>query len=225
MKKIIIVEDDTYLFEELKNLYQKAGYQAQGVDSFERASEIIIEENPDLVVLDINLPGTSGYTICKYLKENTKIPVLILTARNTLDDELESLNLGADEFLTKPVNSKRLLARSQRLLNLYDKFKDQIQVGDVKLDVVSYKLSYKNEYIIFPQTEGEILKTLMEAAPNIVEKNDLLKNVRSTIYIDENILQVNLTRIRKKLKSIGLEGVIVSKRGVGYMFDLGEENA
>ncbi|MDD7306526.1 MAG: response regulator transcription factor [Peptoniphilaceae bacterium] len=219
MKKITIVEDDKILYKELEKLFENQGYQVTTVDSFKDAHKEIEQINPDLAILDINLPETSGFVICKYLKENTSIPVLMLTGRDTLEDELESLNLGADEYLTKPCNPTRLVARAKKLMKIYEKLRDVILIGDVALDISSYKLSYKDDYVIFPMTEGEILRKLMEAYPKPVGKEDLLEEVWSSKYIDENILQVNLTRIRKKLKAIGLNDAIVNVRAIGYKFE------
>ncbi|MGO3017927.1 MAG: response regulator transcription factor [Anaerococcus sp.] len=218
MKKIIIVEDDKILYKELEKLFTNNNYEVLPIKSFKDCHLEIEEKNPDLVILDINLPQTNGFIICKYLKENTSIPVLMLTGRDTLEDEIESLNLGADEYLTKPCNPRRLIARSKKLMKIYEKLKDVILVGDIALDISSYKLSYKDDYIIFPMTEGEILKILMEKYPNPVAKDTLLEEVWSSKYIDENILQVNLTRIRKKLKVIGLKDIIINVRGLGYKF-------
>lgn len=218
MKKIIIVEDDKILYKELEKLFTNNNYEVSPIKSFKDCHLEIEEKNPDLVILDINLPDTNGFIVCKYLKENTSIPVLMLTGRDTLEDEIESLNLGADEYLTKPCNPRRLIARSKKLMKIYEKLKDVILVGDIALDISSYKLSYKDDYIIFPMTEGEILKLLMEQYPNPVAKDTLLEEVWSSKYIDENILQVNLTRIRKKLKVIGLKDIIINVRGLGYKF-------
>lgn len=218
MKKITIVEDDKILYKELEKLFTNLDYEVSTVTSFKNAHLEIEEKNPDLAILDINLPDTNGFIICKYLKENTAIPVLMLTGRDTLEDEIESLNLGADEYLTKPCNPERLIVRAKKLMKIYAKLRDVILIGDVALDVSSYKLSYKDDYIIFPMTEGEILKILMEKFPNPVTKDTLLEEVWSSKYIDENILQVNLTRIRKKLKAIGLKDTIVNVRGLGYKF-------
>lgn len=223
MKNIIIVEDDKILYGELKKLFENQGYGVETVKDFKNAHVEIEKKNPDLVILDINLPETSGFIICKYLKENTSIPALMLTGRDTLEDEIESLNLGADEYLTKPCNPARLVARAKKLMKIYEKLRDVILVGDIALDISSYKLSYQNDYIIFPMTEGEILKKLMEEYPKPVSKDELLEAVWSSKYIDENILQVNLTRIRKKLRAIGLKDTIVNVRGVGYKFSYKDE--
>ena len=102
MNKIIVIEDDIYLREELVNTFLKKGYSVSSISSFDVPEKEILNNNPDLAVLDINLPGKSGFELCKWLKARASFPILILTARDTLSDELYALGLGADDFLTKP---------------------------------------------------------------------------------------------------------------------------
>lgn len=215
MKKIIIVEDDRNLLNELKEFLEKRNYEVVGVNNFLLADKIILDNKPDLVILDINLPGISGFDICRSIKEKSNIPVLMLTSRVGIEDEIRGLSIGADEYLAKPVDTRRLILRMEKLLDLFDHFQDQISIGDLSLDLSTSKLSYKDSYLILPQTEADIIRKLMEAYPEIVSKDDLLQAVWSTIYIDENILQVNITRLRKKLKNLGPYN-IYNKRGKGY---------
>ncbi|WP_308652405.1 response regulator transcription factor [uncultured Anaerococcus sp.] len=215
MKKILIIEDDRNLLNELREFLERNGYQVESVDNFLIASQIALEMRPDLVILDINLPGISGFDICKEIKEKSNTPVLMLTSRVGIEDEIKGLEIGADEYLAKPVDTRRLILRMEKLLDLFDHFQDIISVGDLSLELSTCKLSYKEAYLILPQTEADIIKKLMESYPEIVTKDDLLKAVWSTIYIDENILQVNITRLRKKLKNLGPYN-IYNKRGQGY---------
>lgn len=215
MKKILIIEDDRNLLKELREFLERNGYQVESVDNFLIASQIALEMRPDLVILDINLPGISGFDICKEIKEKSNTPVLMLTSRVGIEDEIKGLEIGADEYLAKPVDTRRLILRMEKLLDLFDHFQDIISVGDLSLELSTCKLSYKEAYLILPQTEAYIIKKLMESSPEIVTKDDLLKAVWSTIYIDENILQVNITRLRKKLKNLGPYN-IYNKRGQGY---------
>lgn len=221
MKKILIVEDDRNLLNELKEFLKNMGYEALSVDNFLKASEKILEIRPDLVILDINLPGISGFEICREVKEKSNIPVLMLTSRVGIEDEIKGLEIGADEYLAKPVDTRRLILRMEKLLDLFYYFQDIISVGDLKLELSTSKLSYKDAYLILPQTEADIIKKLMESYPEIVSRDDLLEAVWSTIYIDENILQVNITRLRKKLTKLGPYN-IYNKRGQGY--GLGEKS-
>lgn len=215
MKKILIIEDDRNLLKELMEFLENRGYEALSVENFLKASEKVLEIRPDLVILDINLPGISGFDICREIKEKSNIPVLMLTSRVGIEDEIKGLEIGADEYLAKPVDTRMLILRMEKLLDLFGHFQDIISVNDLNLEISTSKLSYKDSYLILPQTEADIIKKLMEAYPEIVSKDDLLKAVWSTIYIDENILQVNITRLRKKLSKLGPYN-IYNKRGKGY---------
>ena len=215
MKKILIIEDDRNLLNELREFLENKNYEVASVDNFLKASQIALDQRPDLVILDINLPGISGFDICREIKEKSNIPILMLTSRVGIEDEIRGLEIGADEYLAKPVDTRRLILRMEKLLNLFDHFQDILNIGDLNLEISTSKLSYKDTYLILPQTEADIIKKLMESYPEIVSKDQLLEAVWSTIYIDENILQVNITRLRKKLKNLGPYN-IYNKRGKGY---------
>ena len=218
-KKVYIIEDDRIIVEELIKIFTSNGFEAIALDEFKDDPELMEIPNADLIILDINLPGASGYEILSYIKEKLTIPVLVLTSRDKLDDELLSFDLGADEFLTKPVMSHRLLARANKLLNIYEKFSDEERIKDLILETTTNKLTYKNTFIILSQTESDLLKALIKACPKTLTKDELLESGWNTIYIDENILQVNINRLRKKLKIIGLDNFIITVRGLGYRLD------
>lgn len=174
-----------------------------------------------MAVLDINLPGKSGFELCKWLKARASFPILILTARDTLSDELYALGLGADDFLTKPCHPDRLIARAERLLQTYGKVRNLIQAGDIVLDIDTYKVIWENAHVVLSDTEGRILKALLECYPSVVSKQKLLIELwGSEEYVDENILQVNMTRLRKSLDSIGLRDMIQTVRGQGYRLEV-----
>ena len=120
MKHIAVVEDEDMMREELEAILQKAGYRTNGITDFENAAAAILAVSPDLVLLDLNLPGMGGFQICRELKQKSSIPVLVLTSRDQLQDELHALDLGADEFLTKPCRKERLLARVSNVLKRYE---------------------------------------------------------------------------------------------------------
>ena len=155
MKRIVVVEDDRYLREELVFTFQKAGYDVESVTSFTCTAERIPPMQPDLVVLDVNLPGESGFAVCKYLKERISAPILILTARDSLSDELKGLGLGADDYLTKPCPSARLLARAQRLIQTFSGMKSFIKAGPLLLDTDTWKLSFGENAVILAENEGK----------------------------------------------------------------------
>ena len=220
MTTIVVVEDDSYLREELIQMFCGKGYLATGIAAFHAAEQELLTLSPDLVVLDVNLPGKSGYQLCRALKARASFPILILTARDTLSDELTALGLGADDFLTKPCHPDRLLARVERLLRNWSRVKHVIQVGGLSLDWDSYKLVWQNAVAILPETEGKLLQVLMERHPATVSKEELFARLWGTQeFVDENILQVNVARLRKSLGALGLEGLVKTVRGQGYCLE------
>lgn len=221
MFRIVIVEDDIYLREELIHTFRKAGYNTAAPVSFDTVETEIAGLRPDLVVLDVNLPGKSGYDLCKSLKIKASFPILILTARDTLADELTALGLGADDFLTKPCHPHRLLARTERLLQTWHRLRSVLTVGSLSLDTDTYKLVCRDRLLLLAETEGKILKLLMESCPDMVGKDELFSAVWGTDeYIDENILQVNMSRLRKSLAGIGLGDAVQNIRGKGYVLEV-----
>jgi len=222
MPGIVIVEDDAYLRDELLHTFRKSGYDATGPSSFENVEEYLTKLAPDLVILDVNLPGKSGYELCRHIKVKSSFPVLILTARDTLSDELTALGLGADDFLTKPCHPDRLVARAERLLQTYDKhLRALLRVGSLSLDTDTYKLVYAGKFLVLAETEGKIMQLLMQAYPDIVSKSDLFSAVWGTeAFVDENILQVNMSRLRKSLSGLGIGHILRNIRGKGYVLEV-----
>ncbi|MCR6546478.1 response regulator transcription factor [Dehalobacterium formicoaceticum] len=221
MSKIIVIEDDIYLREELVNTFVKKGYSVSSISSFDTPEKEILDSNPDLAVLDLNLPGKSGFELCKWLKARASFPILILTSRDALGDELFALGLGADDYLTKPCHPDRLIARVERLLQTYGKVRSLVQARDLVLDLDTYKVIWKNAYVVLSETEGKILQVLIEQHPSVVSKQTLsLVLWGGNEYVDENILQVNMTRLRKSLDAIGLRDMIQTVRGQGYRLEV-----
>jgi len=220
MATIAVVEDDSYLREELIQMFCAKGHLATGIAAFHAAEQELLGLSPDLVVLDVNLPGKSGYQLCRELRARASFPILILTARDTLSDELTALGLGADVFLTKPCHPDRLIARVERLLHNWSRVKHVIQVGGLSLDWDSYKLVWQNAVAILPETEGKLLQLLMERYPATVQKEELFARLWGTQeFVDENILQVNVARLRKSLAALGLEGLVKTVRVQGYCLE------
>lgn len=221
MLRIVIVEDDAYLRDELIHTFRRAGYDASGPSEFESVEEELARLKPDLVILDVNLPGKTGYELCKSLKVRSSFPILILTARDTLSDELTALGLGADDFLTKPCHPDRLLARSERLLQTYDKLRSVLRIGSLSLDTDTYKLTYSDRVLLLSETEGKIIKLLMEQYPGTVGKGEFFRALWGTEeFVDENILQVHMSRLRKNLSDFGIDGIIRNIRGKGYVLEV-----
>jgi DNA-binding response OmpR family regulator len=217
---VLIIEDDLYIREELESVFEKKGYVVENITNFNNTFEDIKKSNPDLIVLDLNLPGMSGFEICKSVKERTSFPVLILTSRNQMKDELHALDLGADDYLTKPCHPERIIARADKIIKMYEKIINNISVGNLILDEKIYEARYLENSIILPENEGKILRNLMINYPKIVKKEDLFIELWGTKeFVDENILQVNMTRLRKSLLKINLDNIITTIRGIGYKLE------
>ena len=189
MKRIAVVEDELYMREELCSLLRKAGYEALEITVFEDAAEQMTALAPDLVLLDINLPEISGFQICRDLKQKTAIPVLVLTSRDQMQDELQALRLGADEYLTKPCRGERLLARITNLLKRYEGRANLLEGDGFLLDRGTYTLYIHNTSVVLPKNQGKLLEVLLTGELTTAEQ--LCHALWGTTeFIDENALQV-----------------------------------
>ncbi|HIQ98135.1 MAG TPA: response regulator transcription factor [Candidatus Scybalocola faecavium] len=219
MPKIAIIEDEIYMREELTDMLGKSGYDPVPITDFENAPAQIRALSPDLVLLDINLPGPSGFEICKAIQSGFSGSILVLTARDRLEDELHALGLGADDYLTKPCPMERLLARIRNLLRRAPGHPAFLKGRGFSLDPDTLTLYAPGRSFRLPPNEGKLLAMLLKNSPRIVSKNELSQALWGTqMYIDENALQVNLTRLRKTLGKLGFENVIETVRGQGYRY-------
>ena len=174
----------------------------------------------DLVILDLNLPEISGFQICQELKNKTAIPVLVLTSRDQVKDELQAFQLGADEYLTKPCRKDRLLARVSNILKRYEGRTNLIEGLDFLLDQQTYTLYIHNTSVVLPKNQGKLLVALLASGDALVTTEQLcLALWGTTEYIDENALQVNLTRLKKTMSGLEMKQRIVAVRGMGYRLE------
>ena len=222
MKRIAVVEDEVYMREELCNMLQKDGYLAEAITELEDAARLLAALRPDLVILDLNLPEISGFQICQELKNKTAIPVLVLTSRDHVKDELQAFQLGADEYLTKPCRKDRLLARVSNILKRYEGRTNLIEGADFLLDQQTYTLYIHNTSVVLPKNQGKLLAALLSGGNALVTTEQLCMALWGTTeYIDENALQVNLTRLKKTMSGLDMKQRIVAVRGVGYRLETG----
>ena len=222
MKRIAVVEDEVYMREELCNMLQKDGYLAEAITELEDAARLLAALRPDLVILDLNLPEISGFQICQELKNKTAIPVLILTSRDQVKYELQAFHLGADEYLTKPCRKDRLLARVSNILKRYEGRTNLIEGPDFLLDQQTYTLYIHNTSVVLPKNQGKLLVALLSGGDALVTTEQLCIALWGTTeYIDENALQVNLTRLKKTMSGLEMKQRIVAVRGMGYRLETG----
>lgn len=221
MQKLMIIEDTIVIREELKSLLNRYGYNVIAPDHFDNIIEDIKNENPDLILLDINLPVFDGFYICREVRKDTSIPIIIVTSRNSEIDELMSMNLGADDFVTKPYNTQILLARISAVLKRTygdSEASDILKYKDLNLDLSKGTISAFDMYMELSKNELKILSCLIKNKEKIVSRDELMNYMwNSDVYIDDNTLSVNITRLRKKLEEIGLKEYIETRRGLGYI--------
>ena len=221
MEKIIIIEDDEIIREELKNFLSKYGYEIVAPTSFDNVVQFILNENANLVLLDINLPIFDGYYICREVRKKSDIPIIIVTSRDSDMDELMSMNLGADDFVTKPYNTQILLARIAALLKRSGSntaTSSILTYKDFQLNLSNATIIYNEKEIELTKNEVKILSYLINHKGEIVSRELLMEYLWSTEYfVDDSTLTVNITRLRKKLEEIGIENVIETRRGLGYI--------
>ena len=219
MQKIIIAEDTEKIRNELKEFLSKYGYDVKVPKDFKNIINYIFEENPDLILLDINLPVFDGYYICREIRSKSDVPIIIVTSRDSEMDELMSMNLGADDFITKPYNTQILLARISSILRRVNSSSSQLLMHNgLNLNLSSGSISYNNNISELTKNELKILNYLILNKEKIVSRDELMEYLWSSeAYVDDNTLSVNVTRLRKKLEDIGLKNVIETRRVLGYI--------
>ncbi len=217
--KIFVVEDETEICKELSVLLQKYGYAYESSTDFAHITDHILKAEADLVLLDINLPYQDGYTICREIRKQSDIPIIVLTSRNTDFDELMSLNIGADDFISKPYNAQVLIARIQKIL----KRTYEAQVNSVfihkglTINLLKATASYGDKEVDLTKNELGILRLLVVNKGNVIPRDAIIDELwQSDEFIDENTLNVNIVRLRKKLSEIGAPDYLETKRGLGY---------
>lgn len=220
MSRIIIIEDEITIRKELTVLLQNVGYDVFPQEDFSKTIENIKKTQPDLILLDISLPHSDGYSLCKEIRDFSSVPIIFITGRNTPMDELHAFLMGGDDFITKPYNLPILLARIQSLLKRSTQNKNEgehMEYKGIILNTVSGSIKHGNAYIELSKTELKILFCLFKNAGKIVSRIDLIEFLwDNEIHIDDNTLSVNMTRIREKLCQIDILDLIHTKRGMGY---------
>ena len=219
MKKIMIIEDAPAIREELKLLLTNEGYQAAAITDFTGVKEQVQAAAPDLILLDLGLPGQDGLALCAGIRKMGRTPIILVTSRDSASDELLALSLGGDDYVTKPYNIPVLLARIKAVLRRSGEpaAPDSLQAAGLTLHLTQGTAAANGQAAELSRNELKILAHLMAHAGQIVSRADLIEALwDSHIYIDDNTLSVNMTRLRGKLCEIGLPGLIKTRRGMGY---------
>lgn len=223
MACVLIVEDEEEIRRQLELLLKNAGYEPLVTDTFEDIAGQVQKMAPDLVLLDVNLPGQNGTWICRQIQEQTDVPIIFVTGRDTSMDELEGMMAGADDYVTKPYHGAILLAHIAAVLKRYEKAGQEqagtcINCKGVVLNVGNASIAHDGKQADLTKNELRICHYLFTRQGQIVPRGDLIEHLwENEIFIDDNTLSVNITRIRNKLQQIGAGDLIQTRRGQGYL--------
>lgn len=220
MNKVFIIEDDVKINEQLGSFLKRYGYEVATSFDFENIVDIALEENPKIILLDINLPVFDGYYICKEIRKQSNVPIIVVTSRDTEMDELISMNLGADDFITKPYNAAILLARIESIIRrVYGNNSMEIyEYNGLRYNISTSEMEYEGNKSDLTKNESRILYTLIKNKGKIVSRSELMKYLwQNDEFVDDNTLTVNINRLRKKMEEIGANNMLTTKRGQGYI--------
>lgn len=218
MKKIMIVEDDTSISSELKDLLDNAGYNGVVLKDFENSYEEIKKENPDLILLDINIPKLNGEMLLQKIRKESNVPIIMVTSKNTEADEVLSMSYGADDYITKPYNPTILLLRINAIFKRIENKNDVLTYNDLIVDPKKGIVKKDKEELILTKNEMIIFTFLLVNRGNIVTRDDLMTDLwNNDSYINDNALNVNISRLRTKLTDFGYEDAIETRKGQGYI--------
>lgn len=219
MDKILIVEDEIKIREELKTFLENNGYEILTINNFENTLDQIEKLEIDLILIDINIPGINGMHLCREIRKTSKIPIIIVTSRDTEIDELLCMNYGADDFITKPYNMQILLAHIEAVLKRSKpEISHILEYKGMKINLSKGTIDYDNQTVILTKNEIQIFSYLLERRGTVVTRDELMNYLWNTeAFIDDNTLTVNMARLRKKLEDLGFKDVIETRRGWGYI--------
>lgn len=218
MKKIMIIEDEKVISEELFNLLINAGYNAEILKDFHNSKEKILNSKADLILLDINIPELNGEELLKEIRKKSNIPVIMLTSRVSEIDEALSISYGADDYITKPYIPTILLLRIQNVFRRLETKIDLIKYRDLEVDISKSLLIKNDKTLELTKNEMLILNYLLNNKNKIVTRDELMTILwNNEEYINDNALTVNISRLRNKLQSFGYGDVIETRKGQGYI--------
>jgi len=227
MQKIMIVEDDPKIAEHLMTYIEKYGYRVSKVDDFNHVMDHFHEIMPDLVLLDVNLPSYDGYYWCRQIRKESICPVIFISARIGEMDQVMALENGGDDFITKPFHFEIVMAKIRsQLRRAYGEYAARTEERVLEREGLQFyperlELTFRNRLVSLSKKEADIIESLLERYPRVAGREDLLEKLwDDQAYVDENTLNVNITRVRKKFQEIGIKDAVETVRGAGYRLNV-----
>ena len=215
MKKILLIEDNELILKGLKYSLEQENFKIEMAKNVEEAKEKLPDETINLIVLDITLPDGNGFELCKYIKENTQIPVIFLTAKDEEQDVVKGFDLGADDYVIKPFRNRELISRINNVLRRYYREENILQSGNVSINFDESRVYIKEKEVIFTALEYKILSLLFVNMNKTISREKILDKIWDVAgnFVNDNTLTVYIKRIRAKL---GKDDVIKTIKGIGY---------
>lgn len=221
--KIMIVEDDISISTLLKEHIEKYGFKVKVVEDFEKVMQEFYEYKPHIMILDVNLPKFDGYYWCRKIREDSNIPVLFISARESGMDQVMALESGGDDYITKPFYYEVVMAKiKSHLRRCYGDYAVKLEERIVEVEGLKYyperlEATFKESTVTLTKNEGVLLECLMKKYPQVVMRDYLLEQIWDVAaYVEDNTLTVNVTRLRKRLQDIGIIGAVEAVRSMGY---------
>lgn len=233
MYRIMIIEDDVQLREQMSQILSAYGYHIEAVQDFHKIEEQFLESKPDLVVLDINLPYYDGNYYCRIFRRNSNVPIIITSARNSEMSQILSIELGADDYIVKPFPVELFMTKvnamirrsygdyAQDTTDTRNALENNLGSGGLYLDEKSFKVTADEKVIELSKNEFKLMKAFLMKPNEVLTREELLEELwDQSDFVDDNTLTVNITRLRGKLTDLGYADCIKTKRGVGYVFSI-----
>ena len=228
-EKILIVDDDPNICELLRLYLTKEGYETHIAHNGHKALEMVSEISPALVLLDLMLPGIDGMQVCRNIRKFSKVPIIMLTAKDQTYDKVQGLEIGADDYITKPFEMKELIARVKAVLRRFDAKEETnpiISFDNMSIDITRYRLTVDGKEIEIPPKEMELLFFLATHPGRVYTRDQLLNEVWGYEYYgDTRTVDVHIKRIREKIENASGKWELKTVWGVGYKFEVYDENA
>ncbi len=220
--KLLIIEDDKDMCEVLSNLLNKWEFEVTVCEDFEKIIECFLECEPNVVLMDINLPVCDGFYWCKKIRQISKTPIIFISSRDSNMEIVMAINNGGDDFIQKPFHSEVLIAKLQAIIRRTYEYKDEeakvLKCNDLLLNLDNATLLYNEKSLELTKNELLLLEILMENKGKGISRSKLMKKLwNDDIYVNENTLTVNINRLRNRLEQVGIKDLIVTQKGIGYI--------